>query len=188
MAHSVPLVNPDNIRAGKYLATHQIFGSAGLHFGAYQRNRFDEAGSPTGIKNCLRLTATARINAREYGSPHDENQRVRLELEGDALMQLHAVLAGRRASYTYELVRAGTEKKVLEVKYQASGRAPFFVRLSEGNRNYATPFGLADSYAIQMAIGQVLAAQFPGIAIDFLMQRHLSMSLLEANERATSKA
>jgi len=170
----------DRSRVGRVVTCRYVFGSCGLGFLAYQRNKH-KGDVVTGVKNCLRVVALERKGQTEYGSLDDHQTSVSLELGEEALMGVHAVLSGQCKSYVYRVPRKGHIPKQLEVRYQPGSKdGAFYASLGEGGRSYATPFGHAQSFGFQMVIAAVLQLEYPDRSEDVLVNNHLRMARLYA--------
>lgn len=168
----------DRARVGRVVASRYTFGSCGLGFLAYQRNKFQD-GAAKGVKNCLRVIALARKGQAEYGSIDDPLTSVSLEFSEEALLGVHAVLAGQCKSYTYRVPRKERLLKQFEIRYQPlDKKGAFFASLSEGVRTYGTPFGCSQSFSFQMVIAAVLKLEYPGLSEEVLVNNHLRMARL----------
>lgn len=175
----VPVINPRNRRAGKVLAAHQVFtASGGLQFQAYVRNTFDEQDKIDGVKHCLRVIATPRLEGGGYGSPLKADEHLSLEVARDSLLGLAGVFAGHQPSCSVRVPRPGKDLKELHLKRQAErGRPPFFLTLSAGKRSCSVGFGLYDAWAYRMVVARVLVGLFP----------HLDTALLQASFEETAR-
>jgi hypothetical protein len=173
-----PLVNPDNKRAGQVDASHVFFGGCGLQFQAYRRNRFREQ-EVVGIKTCLRVVAQEKLDRNSFGSLDEHDQVITMEIDGDALLGVHAVLIGQSNEFVHRIVRPGKSPKKIHVKYQAdkgNARPLFFISLTDGSRTYATAFGPSTSWCFTMVIAVVLKMQFPSLPEVLLIESHSAMA------------
>lgn len=175
---AVALINPDNPRAGVVHCSHQIFGSAGIQFQSYQRNRFHD-GVADGTKTCLRVVGTVRHGQNDYGSPKEDDESATLEIEGDALFQVNAVLAGVVPSYQLRIAREGRAPKALAMKHQpASPNGAFYLSISEGKVQAATPFGLYHAWVFRLVLADVLHRLHPQHDRNFLLGSFTDMARL----------
>lgn len=176
-----------NKRAGTFLASWHIFSSAGLNVAAYRRSVIaDDGETITGEKICLKLIATTKKGPRSYGSAKKPGEYISLEVDGEPLLALHAVLAGVLPGYQWRVPRRQREVKVLRAVYdpgrEKQGVAPYSISLTEGERKYTATFSYADAWAFRMVLGQTLQAQFPGLGCALLLQSHLAMAETAARQ------
>lgn len=173
-----------NKRAGVFLASWQIFSSAGLNVAAYRRNVLADDETIIGEKKCLKIIATVKKGPHSYGSPRTASEYISLEIDGEPLMALHAVLAGVLPRYSWRVPRRQRAVKALSVSYEPSKgdqperkeTSPYSISLTEGERKYTATFAYADAWAFRMVLARTLQAQFPDLGSELLLQSHLAMA------------
>lgn len=164
-APGVVLVNPKHPRAGVVSASHYCFAAAGIQFQCYRRNTFEkDTQTAIGVKNCLRVVGTVRHGRNSYGSPDEDAESVQLEVAGDPLLGVAAVLAGERLEYALVVPRPGHEAKMLLVRRQPQiPDKPFYIEMSEGNLSVRTSIPAYHAWSFRMVVAHVLALQFPAL-------------------------
>ena len=176
-------------RNGVHIGTHTIFSSGGLQVAAYCRRHIVDGEPSDAIKYCLKLTAVPRYGPREYGAFSD-GKGVSMEIEKDAMLGLHGVLAGRVAIFERTINRPASVAKTLVAKCQigASATPPFFISLKEGDLAIGVSLMWYDSLAIQMLIAATLEKVFPYVDARTAYAEHLRVACQKANSEQKAVA
>jgi len=167
------------LRDGVSYHEHIFFGSAGVKFIAYERNRFidNNVQRIVGKKICLKIISVNKALPKNYGSFNSEEDAISLEIKNEDMQKIAGVLYGVVDTHTAKIARPNTSSKSVTLRRNNTGNYPYSITVSRDSQCFTTGFDAATAHAFLMTILYVLKLQYPGIDDQALLNSFVRLSV-----------